>query len=112
GGAGRCTLMVYQPAIDVDALFAIDIHVHAGVSAKTPPAQPAPGAQAHGVQAIQQRIGAGRQTPDEPAAYYRERKIACAIWGTDPQSSGGARPGSVDNDELLEAATRHNDIMI
>jgi len=104
--------MVYQPAIDVDALFAIDIHVHAGVSARTPPAQPAPGAPAHGVQAIQQRIGAGRQTPDETAAYYRERKIACAIWGSDPQSTGGARPGAVDNDELIEAACKHNDIII
>jgi predicted TIM-barrel fold metal-dependent hydrolase len=103
--------MVYQPAIDVDSLRAIDVHVHAGVSAKAPPA-PATGASPYGVAGIQRRIGAGPQTPDETAAYYRERKIACVIWGLDPQSTAGPRPGAVDNDELLEAAGRHNDVMI
>ena len=104
--------MAYEPAIDVDSLLAIDIHVHAGISEKNPPPTPAEGVREHGVRAIQQRIGAGQQTLAETATYYRERKIACAIWGVDPLASTGVRPGSVDNDELIEAACKHNDIMI
>jgi predicted TIM-barrel fold metal-dependent hydrolase len=105
--------MSYSPALDVDALLAIDIHVHAGVSGSGPRAE-APQAGRNDTLARQtQRTGAGGQTPDETAAYYRERKIAAVIWGTDPQSTGGpARPGAVSNDEMLEAASRNNDILI
>jgi len=104
--------MAYEPAIDVDSLLAIDIHVHAGISEKNPPPTPAEGVREHGVRAIQQRIGAGQQTLAETAAYYRERKIACAIWGVDPLATQGFRPGAVDNDELLEAAGVYNDVFI
>src|SRR5207248_3582362 len=91
---------------------AIDVHVHAGISARKP-VSPAPtGSSPRGVADIQRRIGAAPQTPEETAAFYRERRIACAIWGVDPQATTGPRPGAVDNDELLEAACRHNDIMI
>jgi uncharacterized protein len=104
--------MTYTPAVDVDALLAIDIHVHAGISGTGPRAE-APQAGRNDTLARQtQRAGAGGQTPDETAAYYRERKIAAAIWGVDPQSTFGSRPGSVTNEEMLEAASKHNDILI
>jgi uncharacterized protein len=103
--------MTWEPRIDLDQLFAIDVHVHAGISASAKRAEPS-GAPPAGVAQIQQRIGAGQQTPDETAAYYRERRIAAVIWGVDPQATSGSRPGQVDNDELLEAACRNNDILI
>ncbi len=106
--------MPYEPNIDVDSLLAIDVHVHAGASA-TRPTSSAPAAAGPGQDTLTRTIqgsGAGGQTPDETAAYYRERKMACAIWGVDPVASTGPRPGAVDNDELLEAAIRHNDVLI
>ncbi len=104
--------MTYTPAIDLDALQAIDIHVHAGVSGKNPPAERTGPTRDDTLSRQSARSGAQGQTPDETAAYYRERKIACAIWGVDPQSTGGFRPGGVSNDELIEAASKNNDIMI
>jgi uncharacterized protein len=104
--------MTYSPAIDVDALRAIDIHVHAGVSGKDPPAERTGHTRDDTLARQSQRSGAQGQTPLQTAAYYRERKIACAIWGGDPQSTLGWRPGGVSNDELLEAASANNDIMI
>jgi predicted TIM-barrel fold metal-dependent hydrolase len=64
------------------------------------------------VQGIQQRIGVQHQTPDQTAAYYRERRLAAVIWGVDPQATNGFRPGAVENEELLEAARRHNDVLV
>ncbi len=105
--------MTYSPAVDIDALLAIDIHVHAGVSGKGPRAEAPQAGRDDTLSRQTQRAGAGDQTPDETAAYYRERKIAAAIWGIDPQSTGGLiRPGAVTNEELLEAASRNNDILI
>src|SRR5262249_28089242 len=98
---------------DVGALRAIDVHVHAGISAGAPrPDAGAGGPQPTGVQGIQQRMGVGHQTPDETAAYYRERGIAAVIWGVDPHASNASRPGAVENDELLEAACRNSDVLI
>jgi len=104
--------MPWESRIDVGALRAIDVHVHAGISAHAPRPAPGEGPQPTGVQGIQQRIGVGHQTPDETAAYYRERGIAAVIWGVDPQASSGSRPGAVENDELLEAACRNSDVLI
>src|SRR5919197_2104615 len=104
--------MTWQPNIDLEKLVAIDVHVHAGISARAPRPAAGAGPQPAGVSAIQQRIGAGQQTPDETAAYYRERKIAAVIWGVDPQATRALRPGAVPNEELLEAASRHNDVLI
>jgi uncharacterized protein len=101
----------YQPAIDVDGLVAIDVHVHAGRSASAPAAAAAP-ARDDTLARSTQRMGVGGQTPDETAAYYRERKMACAIWGVDVGGPRGARPGAVGNDELLEAARRNADVFV
>src|SRR6266568_2072337 len=104
--------MPWESRVDVAGLRAIDVHVHAGVSASAPRSEAGPGAGATGVQGIQRRTGVGHQTPDETAAYYRERGIAAVIWGVDPQATSGFRPGAVENDELLEAACRNADVLI
>jgi uncharacterized protein len=106
--------MPWQSSIDVDGLRAIDVHVHAGVSSTAPP----PSAAASGptrddtLARSTQRSGAGGQTPDQTAEYYRSRKVACAIWGTDAGGTRGARAGAVSNDEMLEAAERNSDVLI
>jgi uncharacterized protein len=105
--------MAWQPRIDLDGLVAIDVHVHAGTSSKAPPAAAAAGPTRDDTLArMTQRGGAGGQTPDETAEFYRQRKIACAIWGVDSGGPRGGRPGAVSNDEILEAAARHADVFI
>ena len=104
--------MVWTPEkIDVDGLTAIDVHVHAGASANAPRGNTGP-ARDDTLSRTTARSGVGGQTPDETAAYYRERKIACAIWGIDAGGTRGARPGAVSNDEMLEAAERNSDVLI
>src|SRR5215204_3384493 len=103
---------MYQPTIDVDSLIAIDIHVHAGTSSKAPAPSDAGPTRDDTLARITQRSGVGGQTPEQTAAYYRERKIACAIWGVDTGSTRGARPGAVSNDEMLEAASQNSDVLI
>ena len=106
--------MTYEPKIDLERLVAIDIHVHAGRSATVPPPDAAAGGppREDTLARITQRSGVGGQTPDETAAYYRERQIACAIWGVDLGGTRPPRPGAVGNDELLEAAARNPDVFI
>ena len=105
--------MARQSAIDVDTLRAIDVHVHAGVSASAAPADATSAPTRDDTLArMTQRMGAGGQTPDQTAEFYRQRKIACAIWGVDAGGPRGARPGAVSNDELLEAAARNADVFI
>jgi uncharacterized protein len=104
--------MTWQPRIDVDSLVAIDVHVHAGVSASAPRDGAGGPARDDTLARMTQRGGAGGQTPDETAAFYRERKLACAIWGVDIGGTRPTRPGAVSNDEILQAAERHADVLI
>lgn len=104
--------MAWQSRIDVDGLTAIDVHVHAGTSIASGASEPSGPTRDDTLARATQRSGVGGQTPDQTAAYYRERKIACAIWGVDNGGTRGARPGAVGNDELLEAAERNSDVFI
>ena len=73
--------MVWRSTIDVDSLTALDVHVHAGTSANASASEASSGPTRDDTLArATQRSGVGGQTPDQTAAYYRERKIACAIW--------------------------------
>src|SRR3984893_6056375 len=104
--------MVWRSTIDLESRPALDVHVNAGTSAPAPKGDAAGPTRDDTLARATQRSGVGGQTPDQTAAYYRERKIACAIWGVDTGGTRGARPGAVSNDEMLEAAERNSDVLI
>lgn len=104
--------MVYSPNIDLETIEGIDVHVHAGRSSKVPAGDRVVPGGGGTLAEMTRRSGVAGQTLDETAAWYRERRIACCIWGTDPAASGGFHAGAVTNDELLENAERNNDIFI
>lgn len=93
--------------IDLDALIAIDVHVHAEVSASGHPSLPADlseGAAAY--------FGADHQMPTVPeiAAYYRERRIAAVVFTVDAESATGHPP--ISNEEIAIACAEHADVLI
>jgi predicted TIM-barrel fold metal-dependent hydrolase len=89
-------------ALDVDALSAIDVHVHAHL----PEGE---GSEAAG--AARRYFGdAGAPLAlDEVAAYYRERTMACVVFSVDERLTG--RP-MFPNDGVLAAAAAHPDVLI
>lgn len=104
--------MAWQSGIDVASLTAIDVHVHAGISGTASHTEPSGPTRDDTLARATQRSGVGGQTPDQTAAYYRERRIACAIWGVDTGGTRPTRPGSVSNDEMIDAARRNADVFI
>jgi predicted TIM-barrel fold metal-dependent hydrolase len=99
--------------LDLNKLKAIDVHVHAGVSGKNAPRDGSGGPTRDDTLArMTERSGVGGQTPDETAEYYRQRNLACVIWGVDTGGTRPPRPGAVGNDEILEAAARNPDVLI
>jgi predicted TIM-barrel fold metal-dependent hydrolase len=94
--------------IDVDALVAIDTHVHAEVSAS------GQGSLSDETQAAADAYfnvdRRKRPTLAEIAAYYRERKMACVVFTVDAEAATGVPP--VPNDEVAEAAAANPDVLI
>ena len=93
--------------IDVAAVRAIDVHVHAEVSrAGDDPMPPE-------LRAASQRYfrdGGGTPTIDDVAAHYRERQMACVVFTVD-WGPGNDRP-AVPNEEIAEGAAANADVMI
>ena len=88
--------------IDVGNLVAIDMHVHAHPQNEVKN-DVARAAEAYfGVNDVPIAL-------DDLAAYYRERKMACAIFSVDERLSGRAM---VPNDDVLEAARANPDVLI
>jgi predicted TIM-barrel fold metal-dependent hydrolase len=88
--------------LDVDALTAIDVHVHAH----------APDGGDLEVTGAARRYFGESGVPlalDDLAAYYRERKMACVLFTVDERLTG--RP-VVPNDDVLAAAAAHPDVLI
>jgi predicted TIM-barrel fold metal-dependent hydrolase len=96
---------------DLGQVKAIDVHVHAGRSSSGGSDGGGP-TRDDTLARMTQRGGAGNQTPDETAEFYRQRNLACCMWGVDTTGTRPGRPGSVSNDEMLEAAARHPDVFI
>src|ERR1700736_2612099 len=91
-----------RSALDVTALTAIDVHVHAE-------SDPAAGGE---VAAAAARYFGAHGVPtglDELAAYYRARSMACVLFSVDERLSG--RP-VVPNADVLAAADAHPDVII
>jgi predicted TIM-barrel fold metal-dependent hydrolase len=92
----------------VDQLVAIDVHVHAERNSDEPQ-DPVTGE----VLAAAARYFGGspaQPTAQEVAAYYRERRIAAVIFTVDDEAGMGRK--RLGNDEVLQAAAEHPDVLI
>lgn len=97
----------YEPAIDLDALEAIDMHVHIEVdshgSASLPPDL---------AEAASRYFAADSAQPDIEgiAAYYRERRMAAVVFTVDAETQLGHPP--LESADIATAAARNNDVLI
>ncbi len=97
----------YEPAIDVAALTAIDMHVHVEVDAHGHASLPADLAEA----ASRYFSTEGpRPDLDSIAAYYRERSMAAVVFTVDAETRLGHPP--LSSAEIAEGAARNNDVLI
>jgi predicted TIM-barrel fold metal-dependent hydrolase len=89
--------------IDLAAIDAIDVHVHAW----------APGAVDDDPMLLQAAKYFGDVQPpqslDEMADYYRSRRMACVVFTVDAKNQTHVH---VTNDEVLAFAERHSDVVI
>jgi predicted TIM-barrel fold metal-dependent hydrolase len=92
--------------MDLASLVAIDVHTHAEMSLRDPRE---PTAYQCAAQAYFKHDNP-RPTIPEIADYYRQRRIACVIFGVDGERARGEKP--VSNDEVAELAAEHADIML
>ena len=96
------------PAIDVDALVAIDVHVHAELSARTGADGLTPELRAAAVAYFGAETT--RPTAQEVADYYRARSLAAVVFAVDSESVTGMTP--VPNEEVAEVAAANPDVLI
>ncbi len=99
--------MTYELGVNVDAIEAIDVHVHVEVDEHGHASLPADLAEA-----ASQYFKANEQRPglDGIADYYRERKMAAVVFTVDAQTHLGHAP--IASAEVAEGAARHNDVLI
>jgi predicted TIM-barrel fold metal-dependent hydrolase len=98
---------VYQPAIDLDAVTAIDVHVHIEVDDHGHPALPEALAAAASKYF---RADGPRPAVDAVADYYRERGMAAVVFTVDARTQLNHEP--VSSVDIARAATRHADVLI
>jgi hypothetical protein len=94
--------------LDLDALTAIDVHVHAEVSSQGSGSLPAELEEASN--AYFRIADTRRPALGEIAAYYRERQMACVVFTVDAEAASGQPP--VPNEEVAQAAAEHPDVII
>jgi uncharacterized protein len=94
--------------LDIGALAAIDVHVHAEVSASGSGSLPSELAEASS--SYFKIEGSRHPTLPQIAAYYRQRRMACVVFTVDAQSATGIPP--VPNEEVAEAAAANPDVII
>ena len=97
----------YEPAIDLDAITAIDMHVHVEIDG-------------HGHASLPDDLNeaaskyfstdAGRPDVDSIAEYYRARKMAAVVFSVDAETNLGHAP--VSSEGVAEGAVRNNDVLI
>jgi uncharacterized protein len=93
--------------MNVEALRAIDVHVHAEVSRDGHDPMPP---QLRSAAERYFRDGGGKPTVDDVVAHYRERQMACVVFTVDWGPSSDRLP--VSNEEIAEAAAAHPDVLI
>jgi uncharacterized protein len=94
--------------MDLDALVAIDVHVHAELGRDGHQSLPA---ELMAASARYFRTGHGRTpTMAETAAYYRERRMAAVVFTVDAETATGHPP--IPSDEVAEACAANADVLI
>jgi predicted TIM-barrel fold metal-dependent hydrolase len=99
--------VAYELGLDLDALVAIDTHVHIEQDEAGRPTMP----QAL-IDAASVYFGSDPELPgvDEIAETYRERSIAAVVFTVDATTSLGYPP--VSSEEIAAGAARNNDVLI
>ena len=93
--------------MDVAALAAIDVHVHAELTRAGH--DPMPG-ELRDAAARYFRSDQPLPTVDDLAVYYRERNMAAVVFTVDWESRSGIAP--IPNEEIAEAAAANADVLI
>ncbi|QCQ17745.1 amidohydrolase family protein [Microbacterium sp. RG1] len=97
----------YEPAIDLSAITAIDVHVHIEVDAHGHSSLPDDLAEAASAYFS---ADVGRPDLDAVAAYYRERSMAAVVFTVDAQTE--LKHAALSSEEIAEGAARNNDVLI
>jgi uncharacterized protein len=97
----------YEPAIDVGALVALDMHVHVEIDGDGHHSLPG-----DLVEAASHYFSTDGPRPDldSIAAYYRERSMAAVVFTVDAETHLGHPP--LSSEEIAAGAARHNDVLI
>lgn len=97
----------YEPAIDLDAITAIDVHVHIEVDGRGHASLPGDLADA-----AAKYFSTDGPNPDldSVAAYYRERRMAAVVFTVDAETQLGHPP--LSSADIAEGAARNNDVLI
>ncbi|SFO59816.1 MULTISPECIES: amidohydrolase family protein [Actinomadura] len=93
--------------LDLEALEAVDVHVHVETDAHGHLSLPD-----EYFEASAKYFGGGHRTPDvhEIASYYRERRMAAVVFTVDIENATG-HP-ALSNEEIADAAAEHPDVLI
>jgi len=97
----------YEPAIDLDAVTAIDMHVHVEVDAHGHASLPGDLVEAA---SRYFKTNGPRPELDAIAAYYRERRMAAVVFTVDAEDNLGHPP--IDSAEIAAYAADHADVLI
>jgi uncharacterized protein len=98
---------MYQPAIDLAALTAIDMHVHIEVDAHGHHSLPEP---LEAAASRYFRTDGPRPAVDAVAHYYRERRMAAVVFTVDARTQLAHTP--LSSAEIARAAADHADVLI
>jgi predicted TIM-barrel fold metal-dependent hydrolase len=93
--------------IDVEAVVAIDVHVHTELTRDGHDPMPR---ELRSAAATYFRSDQPLPTVDDLAAYYRERNMAAVVFTVDWESKSGIAP--IPNEEIAEAAAANPDVLV
>jgi predicted TIM-barrel fold metal-dependent hydrolase len=98
----------YEPAVDLDAVVAIDMHTHVEADGQ---GHYSLDEELMDASAAYFRSGQPRTpTVDEIASYYRARNMAAVVFTVDAESESGHPP--LSSEDIAEGAARNNDVLI
>ncbi|MER5456125.1 amidohydrolase family protein [Micromonospora sp. NPDC002389] len=98
---------MYQPAIDLDAVTAIDMHVHIEIDDHGHASLPDPLVAAASKYF---RTDGPRPAVDAVAQYYRERNMAAVVFSVDARTQLAHPP--LSSADIARAAAQHADVLV